>query len=222
MTGSHDTSPPADTQSRSPEGAISTGAGQGPDQTKCPGDKQTWLLGPTQPSRAQPRHSAVPGRRFRGQRLSLAGRGWLDRVPPARSCRLGSGRPPEGDSLEQLGLEQTLQTVADHGLPEQGLLPVLPWGRMHPQLTSAPPRDARPLIRPPQRARTALALASMVSRKERRPGRGCVGARVVVGLTGGWQGCQPPPSEHGSAWAWRRLTKASRAARPGLGLASEP
>lgn len=163
-----------------------------------------------------------PGRRFRGQRLSLAGTGWLDRAPPARSCRLGSGRPPEGDSLEQLGLEQTLQTVADHGLPEQGLLPVLPWGRMHPQLTPAPPRDARPLIRPPQRARTALALASMVSRKERRPGRGCAGARVVVGLTGGWQGCQPPPSEHGSAWAWRRLTRASRAARPGLGLASEP
>lgn len=75
---------------------------------------------------------------------------------------------------------------------------------------------------PPQRARTALALASMVSRKERRPGRGCAGARAVVGLTGGWQGCQPPPSEHGSAWAWRRLTRASRAARPGLGLASEP
>lgn len=149
MTGSHDTSPPADTQSRSPEGAISTGTGKGPDQTKCPGDNQTWLLGPTQPSRAQPRHSAVPGRRFRGQRLSLAGRGWLDRAPPARSCRLGSGRPPEGDSLEQLGLEQTLQTVADHGLPEQGLLPVLPWGQMRPQLTPAPPRDARPLIRPP-------------------------------------------------------------------------
>lgn len=39
---------------------------------------------------------------------------------------------------------------------------------------------------------------------------------------GAGRGAWTPSSQRGSTWAWHRLARASRAARPGVGLASEP